>query len=204
MDWSEFRSIGQHGGGSFDVSGTGTGAAPGDGVPQEWRHNPFTRWPQRGGKALSTLQLPFFLLHPPAGFGVLTTTGRRTGKPRRKCVRVIVDNSVAYLVMLGPVLLGVPKDQAVAHWLRNIRANPVVGLRVSAGMFTGTARELSEPAELATARRAYTHTVNAFDSWEYRFHTADRPTHDKIQRLHQHWFDTGVPVAIDLGDSGSR
>jgi hypothetical protein len=95
MDWSEFRSIGQHGGGSFDVSGTGTGAAPGDGVPQEWRHNPFTRWPQRGGKALSTLQLPFFLLHPPAGFGVLTTTGRRTGKPRRKCVRVIVDNSVA-------------------------------------------------------------------------------------------------------------
>lgn len=184
------------------MSGTGTGRTAGDGVPQEWRHNPFTRWPQRGGKALSALQLPFFLLHSPTGFGVLTTTGRRTGKQRRKCVRVIVDDSVAYLVMLGPVMLAAPKDEAVSHWLRNIRANPIVRLRVSAGTFTGTARELSEPAELAAARRAYTGTVNAFDSWEYRFHTADRPTRDKIQRLHEHWFDTGVPVAIDLTGSG--
>lgn len=197
MDWSEFGSIG-HCGGSLDVSGTEAGAAPDDGVPQEWRHNPFTRWPQRGGKALSALQLPFFMLHTPAGFGVLTTTGRRTGKPRRKCVRVSVDASVAYLVMLGPVMLGVPKDQAVSHWLRNIRANPVVQLRISSGTLTGTARELSEPAELAAARQAYTRTVNAFDSWEYRFHIAERPTPDKIQRLHEHWFDTGVPVAIDL------
>ena len=183
------------------MSGTGTGAASSDGVPQEWRHNPFTRWPQRGGKALSALQLPFFLLHAPTGFGVLTTTGRRTGKRRRKCVRVIVDDSVAYLVMLGPVLLRAPKDQAITHWLRNIRANPVVQLRVSAGTRTGTARELSEPAELAAARRAYTRTVNPFDSWEYRFHTGHRPTPDQIQRLHQHWFDTGVPVVIELPDS---
>lgn len=50
------------------------------------------------------------------------TTGRRTGKPRRKCMRVIVDDSVAYLVMLGPVMLSVPKDQAVVQWLRNTRA----------------------------------------------------------------------------------
>lgn len=185
--------------GGLDVSGTGTGAAPGGGPPQEWRHNPFTRWPQRGGKALSALQLPFFMLHAPAGFGVLTTTGRRTGKLRRKCVRVIVDDSIAYLVMLGPVMLGVPKDQAISHWLRNIRANPVVRLRVSAGTITGTAREISEAAELAAARRTYTRTVNAFDSWEYRFHTGERPTRDKIQRLHEHWFDTGVPVAINCG-----
>ncbi len=197
MDWSKPRSIGQYGE-TLDVSGTGTEAAPGGSVPQKWRYNPFTRWPQRGGKVLSAVQLPFFLLHPPDGFGVLTTTGRRTGKLRRKCVRVIVDDSVAYLVMLGPVMLGVPKDQAVAHWLRNIRGNPVVRLHVSAGTFTGTAREISAPTELATARRAYTRTVNAFDSWEYRFHAGGRPTRDKIQLLHQHWFDTGVPVAIDL------
>ncbi len=93
---------------------------------------------------------------------------------------VIVDDSAAYLEMLGPVLLRAPKDQAITHWLRNIRANPVVRLRVSAGTFNGTARELSEPAELAAARRAYTRTVNPFDSWEYRFQTGDRPTPEKI------------------------
>jgi hypothetical protein len=87
-------------------------------------------------------------------------TPEYTGKQRRKCVRVIVDNSVAHLVMLGPVMLGAPKDQALSHWLRNIRANPVVRLRVSAGTFTGSARELNEPAELAAAGRAYTHSVN--------------------------------------------
>jgi deazaflavin-dependent oxidoreductase (nitroreductase family) len=186
------------------MSDTGPGAPAEGGVPREWRRNPFIH-SRRGGKTLSMLQLPFFLLRPPAGFGVLTTTGRRTGKPRRKCVRVIVNNSIAYLVMLGPIMLEVPTDQAISHWLRNIRANPFVRLRVCSGSFTGTARELSEPSELAAARRIYAGTVNAFDSWEYRFHTADRSTREKIQRLHEHWFDTGVPVAIDLApDLGPR
>jgi deazaflavin-dependent oxidoreductase (nitroreductase family) len=169
-----------------------------NGVPRQWRHNPFTRSPQRGGKILSAIQLPFFLVYPPSGFGVLTTTGRRTGKPRRKCVRVIVDNSVAYLVMLGPAMLGVPRDQAISHWLRNVRANPVVHLRVHGGSVSGRARELTDAAEVAVARQIYVGTVNAFDSWEYRFHTADRPTPEKIRRLHEHWFDTGVPIVIDL------
>jgi len=171
---------------------------PGEnGVLRQRRRNPFTH-SALGGKILSATQLPFFWVNPPSGFGVLTTTGRRTGKPRRKCVRVIVDNSVAYLVMLGPVLLGVPRDQAISHWLRNIRANPVVHLRVPGGSVSGRARELTDAAELAAARQIYTGTINAFDSAEYRFHNTDRPTPEKIRRLHEHWFDTGVPLAIDL------
>ena len=43
----------------------------------------------RHGQILSAIMLPLLLLSPPNGYGVITTTGRRTGKQRRKCVRVI-------------------------------------------------------------------------------------------------------------------
>jgi hypothetical protein len=33
----------------------------------------------RDGRLLSALMLPFFMLRPPAGYGVITTTGRTTG-----------------------------------------------------------------------------------------------------------------------------
>jgi hypothetical protein len=58
------------------------------GYISERRHNPFVRsasW----ARVLSALMLPRFTIIPPAGFGVLTTTGRKTGKTRRKCVRAI-------------------------------------------------------------------------------------------------------------------
>jgi hypothetical protein len=42
----------------------------------------------RDGRVLSALMLPFFLARPPSGFGVITTTGRKTGKAQRKCIRV--------------------------------------------------------------------------------------------------------------------
>jgi hypothetical protein len=54
----------------------------------ERRFNPFVRSLSEG-RVLSALQLPFFMLLPPGGFGDLTTTGRRTGKTRRKCIRAI-------------------------------------------------------------------------------------------------------------------
>jgi hypothetical protein len=61
--------------------------------------------------------LPFFALRSPLGFGVLTTAGRRTGKTRRRCVRVIRADSKAYVVMLGPALQGGTDTRAVAAWL---------------------------------------------------------------------------------------
>jgi hypothetical protein len=54
----------------------------------ERNRNPFLRT-STGGRVLSALMLPQFMIVPPAGFGVLTTTGRRSGKTRRKCVRAI-------------------------------------------------------------------------------------------------------------------
>jgi deazaflavin-dependent oxidoreductase (nitroreductase family) len=140
--------------------------------------------------------LPFFLARPPAGFGVLTTTGRRSGKRRRKCVRVVRDGERAYLVMLGPVLIGRPG--ATSAWLWNIRSNPNVELRIRGGGFTGTARELDEGTEKERAREAYCEFVGRFDYLEGRFHLGGRPDRARIKQLHRHWFDTGIAVAVDL------
>jgi deazaflavin-dependent oxidoreductase (nitroreductase family) len=140
--------------------------------------------------------LPFFLARPPSGFGVLTTTGRRTGRRRRKCVRVIRDGDRAYLVMLGPALVGQPG--AVAAWLWNIRADPRVRLRIRGGTFDGLARELDDPAEMERARQAYCGSVNPFDYAECEFHLSGHPTRERIEQLHRHWFDTGIPLAVDL------
>jgi hypothetical protein len=56
----------------------------------------------RGGQVLSALMLPAVLISPPGGYGVITTTGRKTGKQRRKCIRVIRRGDRAYLVQLVP------------------------------------------------------------------------------------------------------
>lgn len=66
---------------------------------RERQHNPFIN-SAAGGRALSALQLPFFALRPPKGFGVLTTTGRKTGKTRRKCIRAIRRGDEAYIVAI--------------------------------------------------------------------------------------------------------
>lgn len=151
------------------------------------RRNPFTATPN-GGRALSALQAPWFTLLPPKGFGVLTTVGRKTGKHRRTCVRVARDGPTAYLAAIrGPA----------AGWLRNLRAQPQVRLRIRGGTFTGTAREL-HPDEVEVAREAYCATLNPLDRIEYVLHMPGLPTRERIRKLHQHWFTTGVPVAIDL------
>ncbi len=41
------------------------------------------------------------MLFPPSGFGVITTTGRSTGKPRRKCIRTIRRGDKVYAVSIG-------------------------------------------------------------------------------------------------------
>jgi deazaflavin-dependent oxidoreductase (nitroreductase family) len=94
------------------------------------------------------------LLSPPGGYGVLTTTGRKTGKQRRKCIRVIRRGNRAYLVQLVPPHLALTRPAAVASWVWNIRANPHVQLRIRRGTFGGIAREISDPAELEQARTA--------------------------------------------------
>lgn len=161
------------------------------------KRNPFVR-SAAGGRALSALMLPFVTILPSAGFGVITTTGRKTGKPRRKCIRAIRREDKVYIVMLRPPLVALARPSAVTAWVWNIRANPNVRLRIRGGRFQGVARELKEPAELQQAREAFCETVNAFDYAECQLHLRGLPTRSKIKELHHYWFDTGIPLVVDL------
>jgi deazaflavin-dependent oxidoreductase (nitroreductase family) len=154
----------------------------------------------RDGRVLSALMLPFFAVRPPSGYGVITTTGRKTGKSRRKCIRVIRRGNKAYLVNLRPPELAMSRPSSVAAWVWNIRANPSVRLRIRGRTFAGVARELKEPAELAQAREALCETVNLFDYGECDLHLHGLPTRAKIKELHRYWFDTGVPLVVELRD----
>lgn len=154
----------------------------------ERRRNPLVQTPT-GGRILSASQLPLFKLRPPRGFGVLTTTGRRTGKKRSRCVRAIRRGERVFLVAIGG---------EHSAWLKNARANPNVRLRIPGGTYRGVARELRDPAERAEAKAAYCETINPFDYLENRAHRKGRPTREKIIKLHRTWFEGGVPLVIEL------
>lgn len=156
----------------------------------EWG-NPLTTSPT-GGRILSALQRPLFTMFPPHGFGVLTTTGRKTGKKRSRCVRVIRRADKAYLVSLGG---------PYSAWFRNLAADSRVRLRIRGGTFDGVARPIDDPAELERARAAYCETVNRFDRAEYRAHRRGKPTAERIKELHARWFAIGIPIVIELDPS---
>lgn len=69
---------------------------------------------------------------------------------------------------------------------------------IVAGDRAYVARELADPAEVEAARGAYVGRVNFFDYGECLFHRPGRPTKAKIQELHATWFETGVPLVIEL------
>jgi deazaflavin-dependent oxidoreductase (nitroreductase family) len=152
----------------------------------------------RGGRILSALMLPQLWLSTPAGYGVLTTTGRKTGRSRHKCVRVIQRGSRAYLVALRLPHIAVANPTAVQAWVHNIRANPTVRLRIRGGDFDGIAREITDVNERELARSLICDTVFPNDYGECALHLRGLPTRTKVQELHRYWFETGIPIVIDL------
>jgi deazaflavin-dependent oxidoreductase (nitroreductase family) len=140
-----------------------------------------------GGRVLSAVMLPWFMVWPPKAFGVLTTTGRKTGKQRRKCVRVIRAGGVAYLVSIRR-----------GGWLQNIGANPRVQLRLRGARSAGAARVLSERDEKEQAVVAYCRTVSRFDYFECLAWRKGLPTRSKIEELHQTWCEVGTILEVDL------
>ncbi|MDT5059179.1 MAG: hypothetical protein QOF66_7545 [Mycobacterium sp.] len=152
----------------------------------------------RDGQVLSALMLPAVLLSPPGGYGVITTTGRKTGKQRRKCIRVIRRGDRAYLVQLVPPHVAVTRPGAVSSWVWNIRADPRVRVRIKGGSFEGVAREITDPAERDLARSVICDSVYLTDYAETSLHLRGLPTRAKIQELHRYWFDTGHPLVVEL------
>ena len=142
-----------------------------------------------GGRMLSASQLLFFLLHPPRGFGVITTTGRVSGKPRRRCIRAIRDGDRVYVVAMH--------GAATTGWAKNALANPEVKLRIRGGTYDGRAREMSG-GERERAEEIYCETLNRLDFLECGLWVKGRPTREKVSALHHRWFERGTPLVIEL------
>ncbi len=74
----------------------------------------------------------------------LTTTGRRSGEPREIEVWFALEGGVLYMLSGG-------RDKS--HWVRNLRKEPAVMVRIDGVALGGHAREVEREAEDALARR---------------------------------------------------
>ena len=101
----------------------------------------------------------------------LTTIGRVSGQPREIEIWFALSGSTLYLLSGG----GDRSD-----WVRNLRADPGVTVRIGDHAFRGTARVVEDAAEQAVAR-PLVHGKYASGSNDMAG-----------------WRDRGLPVAIDL------
>ena len=107
-------------------------------------------------------------------FCYVTTTGRRTG--REHTIEIwfgTTDGRTLYLLSGG----GDRSD-----WVRNIRANPNVGVRVGDRVYSATARVVTNTEEEGLARRLL---ATKYQGWQEGLDMSG-------------WARTALPVAIDL------
>ncbi len=152
----------------------------------------------RHGQILSALMLPDYQLGTPPGHAVLTTTGRKTGKARRKVIRAIRQNDRLYMVQLRLPKPAIETPLMVTAWVLNIRADPHVRLKLGRRTYAAVMREIDAPVELARAREIFCEPVHLVDYGESVLHLKGMPSHRKIRDLHRYWFDTGVPFVAEL------
>jgi deazaflavin-dependent oxidoreductase (nitroreductase family) len=133
---------------------------------------------------------PWFRILPaPKGFAFITVTGRRSGKPRGRPIRAIRKNGTLYAV----VILGERSD-----WLRNVRAQPQVRIKLGGRTRPATVRELPDGPEREKAATMYADTVVFCDYIDFPSVHWSFPTRRKIVQAHREWTRDGVLVAIDL------
>jgi deazaflavin-dependent oxidoreductase (nitroreductase family) len=108
-------------------------------------------------------------------FCYLTTTGRRSGQPRRIEIWFAAADMDTIYLLAG-------HDRA--GWVRNVRASPAVTVQIGDRRFSGTARIVEGQSEDAIARRLVYEKYRDDDDLET-------------------WRQTALPVAIDLRVPGS-
>jgi deazaflavin-dependent oxidoreductase (nitroreductase family) len=117
--------------------------------------------------------------HAEDGVCHLQTTGRVTGRPRTIEIWFAVDGTRIYLLAGG-------RDRA--HWVRNLRANPAVRVRLGGRTLDGHAREIEgDPAE-PTARRLL---AAKYQGWR------------EGDRLSS-WAARSLPIEVELGSAPTR
>jgi deazaflavin-dependent oxidoreductase (nitroreductase family) len=166
-------------------------------VVEQPKHRRLITSPKHG-QILSALMLPDYRLGTPSGHAVLTTTGRKSGKARRKVIRAIRQNELVYMVQLRLPKPAMQTPLMVTAWVLNVRANPHVRLKLGRRTYAAVMREIDAPAELARAREIFCEPVHLVDYGESLLHLKGMPSHRKIRDLHRYWFDTGVPLVAEL------
>jgi deazaflavin-dependent oxidoreductase (nitroreductase family) len=106
-------------------------------------------------------------------FCYVTTTGRRTGLPRR------IEIWFAAAELGADVIYLLAGSGERAGWVRNMRAEPRVTVEIDDRRFAGTARVVVNTVEDATARRLVYEKYRHDDDLE-------------------EWRETALPVAIEL------
>ncbi len=105
----------------------------------------------------------------------LTTTGRVSGNPHEIEIWFGLEGSTVYM-MNGTGSEGAGR----ADWVRNLRADPSVTLRLRGTTYTATARVVEDAAEDANVRELLVG----------KYATEERPLDE--------WRATALPVAIEL------
>lgn len=139
-------------------------------------------------RPLRAIHRLWFAVWMPTNFAALTTTGRKSGKPRTTFVRAYLDADKAYLVSI---------TGEHALWLKNIRANPEVTLRFRRDMLTGIARNPHNDDERQAVHDAFCASPHPVDYLENMIHRKGLPTRTKIIELHMAWLEGGTPVIVD-------
>jgi deazaflavin-dependent oxidoreductase (nitroreductase family) len=153
--------------------------------------NPFasSRWYH---KLSNIFMMPVFRVVPmPHGFALLTVTGRRSGKARRRPIRAVRRNDTLYAV----AALGERSD-----WLQNVRKEPRVRVKLGGRTQTAVAREIGDPDERRIAEEQYIDQVDRYDYIDYPSLEWGLPARRNIVEAHRRWIERGVLVAIDLAD----
>jgi deazaflavin-dependent oxidoreductase (nitroreductase family) len=140
--------------------------------------------------------VPLFSLFPVSrGFVVLTVTGRRSGRPRQRPMRAVRRGDTLYAV----AMLGERSD-----WLRNVRKEPRVQVKVGGRRYGARAREITDPAAREDAVALYQREVFPADYIDYASYHWGLPTRRKIEEAHRRWAEEGIMVAIELEPEGGR
>ncbi len=159
------------------------------GFESERQGNLLVRSNSLGPRVLNALHQPWFLLRPPLGYGIIETSGRKTGKTRRRCLRAVREGDKVYVVAI---------KGGVTGWAKNARADPKVRIRLRGGWFEGRAREVRAD-EAGDAKRIYCdQEVGTFEYAEYTMWRKGRPNPEKIRDLHRAWCAQGTPMVIEL------
>ena len=102
------------------------------------------------------------------------------------------------VVRLGDSAYAVAMLGRRSDWLANVRADPNVTIKLGSTTYRATAKELTDPAELARAAETYRPVVGWYDYFDYANLVWDLPTRSKLLRAHDEWFEEGIPVVFEL------